>query len=274
MISNVGVNAIASSLIDLDVRLKSLDLSWNSIGSKADRDRIAVKSIGLMFLKNKSLTHLDLSQNNFSSEDAKMMAAFLKDNHTIMGLHMQGNGSYVDEYGFLIPSDDSLPLADAHVAYRIFEADNQSTRSQIGGTVGDTLRSKAKSHNCWICEKWQERRFSYQTSMEDVGRLKDGLVAKRYYGEPLLGQLNIIIAFSFEQWKGDVMLVRPPKDFTGQNYKIPAHLIFGSKHNLDETDHTVSSLPEMETFRMCPLGVHYYAISVNGGRFAQRCIVV
>lgn len=44
-----------------------------------------------MFRENKSLIHLDISHNNFKRGDCDLIEEGLKDNHTLLGLHMVGN---------------------------------------------------------------------------------------------------------------------------------------------------------------------------------------
>ena len=44
-----------------------------------------------MFRENKTLIHLDLSHNNLRKQDIIMMEEGLRDNHTLLGIHMVGN---------------------------------------------------------------------------------------------------------------------------------------------------------------------------------------
>lgn len=49
------------------------------------------ESIKKMFQKNKSLIHVDLSHNGLTDMDIDQIAEGLKENHSILGLHMLGN---------------------------------------------------------------------------------------------------------------------------------------------------------------------------------------
>jgi hypothetical protein len=49
---------------------------------------------------NKTLIHIDLSSNDFSSEACKFIGKRLKKNHTLYGVHMHGNACSVDSFGF------------------------------------------------------------------------------------------------------------------------------------------------------------------------------
>lgn len=48
-----------------------------------------------------SLVHLDIGYNKFTKDDVPLLAEALKKNHTIFGLHVAGNGMWVDSRGFL-----------------------------------------------------------------------------------------------------------------------------------------------------------------------------
>jgi hypothetical protein len=77
--------------------LLQFDMSWNSLGTNDD----VAMAIATTVEKNESLLHLDLSQNNFSTMQLDVIAEGLKENHTILGLHMEGNSCTVDSRGFV-----------------------------------------------------------------------------------------------------------------------------------------------------------------------------
>lgn len=71
-----------------------------------------------MFKANTGLLHMDLSQCNFNGEDTTIMNEGLKDNHTILGMHMEGNMAQTDTLGFIGP--DLVPdRAITHVHTRM-----------------------------------------------------------------------------------------------------------------------------------------------------------
>lgn len=87
-----------------------------------------------MFLNNKSLIHLDFSCNGFDAREVEIMgkvlltlisllyiAEGLKENHTILGIHMLGNEATTDAMGFIVPcrSPDKLEDGKCHVFTRI-----------------------------------------------------------------------------------------------------------------------------------------------------------
>lgn len=54
-----------------------------------------------MFMKNKSLVHVDLSHNKIKEVDCEIIAEGLKRNHFVLGLHFQGNFGSIDHLGFM-----------------------------------------------------------------------------------------------------------------------------------------------------------------------------
>ena len=53
--------------------------------------------------KSTELLHLDISYNNINYIDSKSISENIKDNHTILGIHVDGNNMWVDELGFVYP---------------------------------------------------------------------------------------------------------------------------------------------------------------------------
>lgn len=86
-----------------------LDISWNCIGQQKPgpvkpgkkETRSVGQRWGEAFEVNKTLLHLDLSFNKIGVTDTTIMAEKIRENHTIYGLHFQGNCGRVDSLGFL-----------------------------------------------------------------------------------------------------------------------------------------------------------------------------
>ena len=110
--------------------------------------------------KNIGLLHLDLSYNNINTVDSKAISEHIKDNHTILGIHVDGNDMWVDELGFVYPIEKSKykqnHFAQSQIFYRITN-EHPLARSNIINV--QKLRSK---NNCWICEGWREIKFHYK----------------------------------------------------------------------------------------------------------------
>ena len=64
-------------------------------------DRTAADGWADAFSSNKSLLHLDLSNNQFDSRELKIMAEGLQKNHQILGIHLTGNEGKMDGMGFI-----------------------------------------------------------------------------------------------------------------------------------------------------------------------------
>lgn len=67
------------------------------------------------------MLHVDFSNNGFAAPEIEVIAEGLKDNHTILGIHMIGNEASTDAQGFVTPllNPDKLPEGKAHIFTRI-----------------------------------------------------------------------------------------------------------------------------------------------------------
>ena len=112
--------------------------------------------------KDTELLHLDISYNNINVVDARAISENIKDNHSILGIHVDGNDMYVDELGFVYPIEKSKyksnHFANSQIFYRI---SNDHPLIRSGAINIQKLRSK---NNCWICEGWREIKFHYKPS--------------------------------------------------------------------------------------------------------------
>ena len=123
--------------------------------------------------KNTELIHLDISYNNINAIDANAISENIKDNHTILGIHVDGNDMWVDELGFVFPIEKSKykqnHFANSQIFYRIAN-DHTLNRSSVINV--QKLRSK---NNCWICEGWREIKFHYKPNKYE-GNLESAYV--------------------------------------------------------------------------------------------------
>ena len=55
---------------------------------------------------NKNLIHLDLSNNGLGEIACRAMGQRLNNNHTLYGIHLNGNATCTDSLGFLLYADD------------------------------------------------------------------------------------------------------------------------------------------------------------------------
>ena len=82
--------------------LKVFDYSFNKLG---DGKLTCANAISNCFRKNKTLLHVDLSENGFNKEEATIISEGLSTNKKIYGIHFKGNYGYIDTKGFLILKD-------------------------------------------------------------------------------------------------------------------------------------------------------------------------
>ena len=106
------------------------------------------------------LLHLDISHNNIGYIDCAQIAIDVKQNHTILGIHVDGNDMYIDELGFIYAYDKTQyeinHFANSQIFYRI-DDENPLIKSNILNVK--KIRGK---NNCWICEGWNEIEFKYK----------------------------------------------------------------------------------------------------------------
>ena len=78
--------------------MRNLDLSWNGIGAKRN-GQIGEKLAEAA--NNPEMRHFDISYNSLCTADCLAFGEMLKENHSLYGLHVQGNECYLDAKGFV-----------------------------------------------------------------------------------------------------------------------------------------------------------------------------
>eukprot|EP01029_Cantina_marsupialis_P013887 TRINITY_DN307_c2_g4_i5.p1 TRINITY_DN307_c2_g4~~TRINITY_DN307_c2_g4_i5.p1 ORF type:complete len:1353 (+),score=428.01 TRINITY_DN307_c2_g4_i5:100-4158(+) len=104
-----------------------------------------IQWLGTMLREHPRMVHIDMSCNQFNGEQCTYLADALRDNHTIMGIHMQGNAQLADAKGFLVTPNRVNDPRNLHMVTRVLNA------PWIKGGQEWIQRS-----NCWICEKWRQ----------------------------------------------------------------------------------------------------------------------
>ena len=116
--------------------------------------------------ENIELLHLDISHNNIGYIDCAQIAIDVKNNHTILGIHVDGNDMYIDELGFIYAYEknqyEQNHFASSQIFYRI---DNENPL--IKSNIINVKKIRGKNH-CWICEGWNEVAFEYHPTKEQV----------------------------------------------------------------------------------------------------------
>eukprot|EP00750_Incisomonas_marina_P019926 INCI3653.2.p1 GENE.INCI3653.2~~INCI3653.2.p1 ORF type:complete len:1249 (+),score=195.68 INCI3653.2:86-3748(+) len=204
-------NAVGRAIFDLFDRLRTiqhLNLSHNGLGAvlrhKEKFGPTFAEEVAPILARNLSLLHLDLSGNHFPVSVLKVLAAALAQNHTILGLHMDGEShGFVDSYGFIkvrkprVPqfraaaaSSSVLPLAglpdSVRESFGLRSTGTSSLRmgrpapplSLASGHVEDqldewvrqpyTLSRAAPREMCWICGGWSEIDIALRVAKDDL----------------------------------------------------------------------------------------------------------
>ena len=113
-------------------------------------------------LEKCSLIHLDISNNNLTYEDCDLISKEIVNNHSLFGIHLQGNQMKIDSLGFISPlkhkNENYFSLS--HLSYN-FDTDKNLISTKI-----NNIRMLRNLNNCWICEGWREIEFNFFPSEE------------------------------------------------------------------------------------------------------------
>ncbi|MCQ2820521.1 MAG: hypothetical protein MJ252_24925, partial [archaeon] len=126
------------------------------------------KLLGELVHKEVPIVHLDISHNNLAKEDCAIIANELKDNHSILGIHVDGNEMCIDSLGFVHAFTEDVK-EDSYFAYSQIYYDIEKDYDLKKSTVEKVRKIRSKN-NCWICEGWREIDFEYipKEPMEDI----------------------------------------------------------------------------------------------------------
>jgi hypothetical protein len=140
----------ASSIIAAakeNYQIKVLDLGWNSLSRKCSK--IFISSLSNL-IESGDLIHLDISANSFETVYCTTISKSLQNNHSMYGIHAEGNYCRIDSKGFMFPSNELVPAA-------AFE-----NKLQVIKVSPKVANAKSK---CWICEGWNEVEFKWDNSI-------------------------------------------------------------------------------------------------------------
>ena len=108
-------------------------------------------------MKKNPLVHLDISNNNLPYEDCNLISKESKNNHSILGIHLEGNEMIIDSLGFIFPiKKDKKEISKIHL-YNKLDTDISLIKTNI-----DNVRKIRSSNKCWICEGWREIEFTFK----------------------------------------------------------------------------------------------------------------
>jgi hypothetical protein len=194
LVEDTELNKLAEKYNLNNLELKRL----NNVGPNGKKLNVIKGGISAFALKlgelfkerNCGLIHLDISHNNINAVDALHICEEVKANHSILGIHCDGNEIDIDELGFMNSLDknniDKIShYANSQIYYRIDEE-----HSLIKTNILNVRRIRGKNH-CWICEGWREIKFNYKPN--------------RHYGDK--NNLTVKLHLNFENYKAyDTML--------------------------------------------------------------------
>ena len=144
--------------------------------------------------ENIELLHLDISHNNIGYVDCAQIAIDVKNNHTILGIHVDGNDMFIDELGFIYAYEknqyEQNHFASSQIFYRI---DNENPL--IKSNIINVKKIRGKNH-CWICEGWNEVAFEYHPTQAQIEESNIKYKKKKKKKVPCKVCLN------FENYKG------------------------------------------------------------------------
>jgi hypothetical protein len=196
-IRRAGAVAIFKSIDGASV-IASLDLGYNAIGSTLDRERDAVHALAKCLNPTTgatagcSLTHLNVSHNQMCEEDCRILSKALAVNHTLLGIHVEGNSGFIDSKGFLVPGADMYPNGNGGTLFsRILSHEGQATNNLRANPDKENWACRS---NCWICEKWQEFVFVWDPVKSQTP--KPEVAASSY---------DVWLATSYDHWVGQKM---------------------------------------------------------------------
>eukprot|EP00931_Biecheleriopsis_adriatica_P090379 TRINITY_DN64379_c0_g1_i1.p1 TRINITY_DN64379_c0_g1~~TRINITY_DN64379_c0_g1_i1.p1 ORF type:complete len:932 (-),score=168.48 TRINITY_DN64379_c0_g1_i1:53-2848(-) len=158
----LGNSSIGGKLADIDV-------AWNRLGEGSAT--ACAQALSALLLQSSTLFHLDLSYNRLGAESCKVIAAAMRDNHQLYGLHMVGNAVAIDGNGFLIPLQSGA--AGEGPKNRLMYGDPREGPRQLLGAArqsscaggaskkwsdDEILRDRdplEQQTACWACEGWE-----------------------------------------------------------------------------------------------------------------------
>ena len=119
------------------------------------------KELGNYFsLKENPLVHLDISHNNLPYEDCLHLSKESKKNHSILGIHVDGNEMEINSLGFIIPIEKLNKTKSFYSKIHIFnyiDSNLELSKSNI-----EKIKKIRNRNKCWICEGWREVEFIFK----------------------------------------------------------------------------------------------------------------
>jgi NLR family CARD domain-containing protein 3 len=135
---------------------RSINFSYNLLGKSESFE--LVESVQLA-ISEETVKHLDLSFNRMSLAVSEKLGMLIMDNHSLYGIHMEGNKWYVDKFGF-IQTDKNLSVVD-HAKHKIIYPETSNGYSTTIKFSKENKHLYRPSSNWWVCEGWTEQTFEF-----------------------------------------------------------------------------------------------------------------
>lgn len=151
-----GAAKLFSSLVSNNT-LRVFDLGWNLIGEEAIGGLgSAVQELVELLSKNHNIVHIDLSNNGFSFAESTLIGKALEHNHSVYGIHFEGNSGWVDWKQFIHPLDRKETRKYGH--WEPLMSKKLKGVSWVDSTdkLKYLIASKFIHDSCWICDGWVE----------------------------------------------------------------------------------------------------------------------
>jgi len=81
-------------------------MSWNKIGTNSE----IFKKFASNISGNDSLHHLDISHNHIGKNEIEELGKSIKNNQSLIGLHLSGNEGNIDGCGYVKSTDDNISV--------------------------------------------------------------------------------------------------------------------------------------------------------------------
>lgn len=206
------------------------------------------------------LMHLDISHNNLNIDDCIYISKTVVFNHTILGIHLDGNEMTIDELGFITPISKQANKEDYYASSQIYYDMVGFGRNMVDYKANNTnIRNIKTKNNCWICEGWKEIKLTYKPNKnrdfvteESADNSQGGLM----YTNQSFGMK------SQTQNRASTHTANNTTFFgkTGRALDVKFHL---SQDNYKPNDSDVT-IDTYFTYRVCRPGILNYFYSVNG----------
>eukprot|EP00397_Hematodinium_sp_SG-2012_P007582 GEMP01007630.1.p1 GENE.GEMP01007630.1~~GEMP01007630.1.p1 ORF type:complete len:1015 (+),score=220.20 GEMP01007630.1:49-3045(+) len=160
-----ALNLVSGLIANSNSRLTTLNLAWNPLAANAGKK--VCTSLALFLRSDMTLSHLDLSMCDLLwALQLEVIAEALKENHTLLGLHLTGNMAWLDAFGYLVPRSGASEAVVQQVLVAAHSGAKQAADSRGSPRCNDrsaSLSSTAsmKNESCWLCHQWREMQFVY-----------------------------------------------------------------------------------------------------------------